>query len=316
MSQPNDQPNDPDLSRGDELLQSFARGDAMIGLIADIPGAEKEMMDALWAAAGRHHSGAWTSIGDAHIARLRPVGAFEGVDVDGRGDAIWSEDARRIVDTEQPQLECALRAYFEASRLGDRAATMQLAKMCRYSNVDNKRIARQTLEGLSDPTPGEVYQLGLVQNWLGDMDGSGKSHMSAAGRGDLDAQFELFIYFTQGVGFEADEAQATAWLERAAAGSHPRALFNVGAAYATGKNGEPDLNKAAEYYERAAQHGNARAAATLGVMMLTREIDGTKEQAISWLERADAAGYDTWEALDNAGVDDPRESSSDDEPDA
>jgi len=308
------QTNDPDYTRGDELLQSFVRGDALIGLIADVPGAEKQMMDALWAAAGRGHAGAWTDIGDAHIAQLRSVGAYDGVEVDGRGETLWSEGARRIVDGDQPQLECALRSYYEAHRLGNRAATMHFAKMCRYSNPDNKRIASEALAGLGDPTPGEIYQLGLVQNWLGEMEASANSHLAAAERGDHDAQFELYIYFTQGVGVEADPAKAWSFLERAAAGNHPRALFNVGATYATGKDGAaPDKDMAASYYERAAEHGNARAAATLGVMILTREIDGTKAQAIAWLDRADAGGHDTWASLDYAGVDDPREPAEDDE---
>ncbi len=138
---------------------------------------------------------------------------------------VWSDEARRIEDGENPALECALRAWFEASRLGDRRATMQFARMARHSNVENKGIP----------------------------------------------------------------------------------LYNIGAAYASGKKGEPDMKTAAEYYERAAKHGNARAAATLGIMILTGEIDGTKEQSIAWLNEADEGGYATWEALDYAGVEDPRE---------
>ncbi len=42
-------------------------------------------------------------------------------------------------------------------------------------------------------------------------------------------------------------------------------------------------------------------------MILAGEIEGTKEQAIEWLDRADEGGYSTWEMLDAVGVDDPRE---------
>jgi TPR repeat protein len=313
----NDASNDDlEYARAEELFQNFVRGDALIGLIPDARGTEKRMMEALWALAARKHAGAWTLIGDAHIARLRPIGAFEGVEVDESRADVWSMDARRVVDEDQTELEFALRAYYEASRLGHRDATMHFAKMTRHSNAENKAIARGALEGLADPTPAELYQLGLVQNWLGEMEASAKSHLLAAERGNLDAQFELFIYYVQGVGVEADEAKSEAWLDRAAAGNHPRALYNVGAAYASGKRGEPDLKKAAEYYKRAAEHGNARAASTLGVMILTGEMDGTKQEAIDWLNRADEGGYATWEALDYAGVDDPREESGDDEEEA
>jgi hypothetical protein len=159
----------------------------------------------------------------------------------------------------------------------------------------------------------EVYQLGLVQNWLGDLEASAKSHIQAAERGDLDAQFELYIYYAQGLGVAVDPAASQKWLERAAEGNHPRALYNVGAAYASGQRGEPDMKKAATYYERAAEHGNARAAATLGVMILSGDIEGTQERAIEWLDQADEGGYASWEMLDAAGLDDPRESEDGDD---
>lgn len=302
---------DGDYARGHEIFQSFVRGDAEAGLMSDVFGSEKEMMDALWTSAARNHAPAWTLIADAHIARVQPIGAFYGVDADpGRA---WPDAVRHVVDADNPDLECALRAWYQASLLGDREATMHFAKISRHSSVENQRIAKNALEGLADPTPAELYRLGLVHNWLGDMEASAKVHIAAAERGDADAQFELYIYFLQGVGVEADAAKAKGWLERAAAANHPRALFNMGARYASGEEGEPDKQKAAEWYTRAAKHGSARAAATLGVMILTREIDGTREQCVAWLDQADEGGYASWQALDYAGVDDPREENREEE---
>ena len=44
---------DPDeaFTQGRALFDGFVRGDAMIGLIADVPGTERAMLDALWTAA-------------------------------------------------------------------------------------------------------------------------------------------------------------------------------------------------------------------------------------------------------------------------
>lgn len=305
--------SDADYARGHDIFQSFVRGDAVAGLISNVLESEKQMMDALWASATRSYPGAWTLIADAHIARVQPIGAFYGVDVDEGRAATWPEAVRHVVDADNPSLECALRAWYQASLLGDREATMHFAKMSRHSSQDNQRIAKEALERLSAPTPAELYRLGLVHNWLGEMEASAKAHIAAAEGGDADAQFELYIYFLQGVGVPADAAKAKGWLERAAAANHPRALFNIGARYASGEEGEPDKRKAAEWYERAAKHGSARAAATLGVMILTREIDGTREQCIAWLDQADEGGYASWQALDYAGVEDPREEGHDEE---
>jgi hypothetical protein len=41
-------------------------------------------------------------------------------------------------------------------------------------------------------------------------------------------------------------------------------------------------------------------------MILGGEIDGTPEEAARWLDRADEAGYPSWEMLDATGLDDPR----------
>ena len=53
-----------------------------------------------------------------------------------------------------------------------------------------------------------------------------------------------------------DAFEPRLWLDRAAEQGHPRALYNLGAALASGAKGEPDMKGAAVYYERAAKAGN------------------------------------------------------------
>lgn len=76
----------------------------------------------------------------------------------------------------------------------------------------------------------------------------------------------------------------------------------------------PIFAKAAQYYERAAKLGNGRAAGMLGVMVLNQEMPGTPEQASEWLDLADGLGFDTWDLLDAAGLEDPRGAASDGPP--
>ncbi|MCB9649442.1 MAG: sel1 repeat family protein [Deltaproteobacteria bacterium] len=297
---------DEDYEIGDASFQQLVRGDAVIGLISDVPGMERRMMDALWRAAARGSARAYRRIGDCYLATRREIGAFHGVDAADAATRPWSSEAQAIVDEEDPAVEAALRAYFEAARLGLREAAMLFARASRASSRDNQRRALTVLEGLHAPTAEEVYQAGLVQNWLGELAASAKTHHRAAEAGSMDAAFELHILYAQGLGVERDVGTSEAWLQRAAEGHHPRALYNLGAAWASGRAGAVDMEKAADYYRRAAEYGNARAAATLGVMILTGELAGTEEEACSWLDQADEGGSPSWEMLDAVGLDDPR----------
>lgn len=299
------------FEHGHTLLQNFVRGDAAIGLIADVPAVEREMMEALWSAAARGHARAYAALGDCYLAYLRPLGAFEGVAPDDADDRPWSAEAAAICDDDNPALQAALRAYHEAARLGERDALLQFSRISRHSTEETQRRGLSLLAALPDPSAAELYQRGLVQHWLGDLEASAKSHHEAAERGDLDAQFELSIYYSQGLGVAADPAAADTWLTRAADGGHPRALYNLGAAYASGARGEPDFTRAADYYRRAAEHGSGRAAAMLAVMILTGDIAGTPTEAGEWLDRAEDCNFETWELLDAVGVDDPREQDDD-----
>jgi hypothetical protein len=297
---------DQDYEIGEQLFQNFVRGDAMIGLVADVPGMERTMMEALWRAAGRSCAQAFCRIGDCYLATRKEIGAFYGVDAADAEQRVWSDEARMILD-DDPVVEAALRAYWEAARLGLREAGLQLARLSRASSTDNKRRALALLQAHAEPTAAELYQCGLVQNWIGELEASAKTHQKAAEAGDLDAAFELYVVYAQGIGVSMDLEASEHWLQRAADGNHPRALYNLGAAWASGRDGTVDMGKAADLYRRAADMGNARAAATLGVMILTGEIQGTKEQAVEWLDHADEAGYPTWEMLDAVELDDPRE---------
>ncbi len=292
-------------TRGRELFDNFVRGDAMIGLIADVPGTERTMMDALWTAAQGGHAPAYRTLAECYLAVLRTLGAFEGIDPADADTRPWSETARAIED-DNPALQATLRALAEAARLGDREASLQFARLTRHSHADTQRLAIASLEALAHPRPAEIYQCGLVHHWLGEFEAAHACHLRAAEAGDSDAMFELYIFYAQGIAVAPDPEASAAWLDRAAAAEHPRALYNLGAAHASGSAGVVDMVKAAHYYTRAADRGNGRAAATLAIMILGGEIDGTREQAARWLDRADEAGYPAWEMLEAAGVDDPR----------
>ncbi len=295
-----------DYECGHQLLQNLIRGDAVIGLVPDLDATLKQMMQALRNAAVAGHAAAFHDLGECYAAVLVPMGAFDGVyDLD---QPAWSADAGLILD-DNPALQAALRCYSEAARLGHRASALAFCRWTRHANAANQQRSATLLAGLPMPTNIELCQLGYVQNWLGEFEQSAATLLRAADAGSTDAQFELYIYYAQGLGVEANPQTSQAWLQRAADGNHGRAHYNIGAAFASGghgTDGTPNFAKAAEFYQRAAQAGNGRAAAMLGVMILNLELPGTEADAIEWFDKSDALGYATWELLDAAGLDDPR----------
>lgn len=294
-----------DYERGHELLQNLIRGDAVMGLVADVPAMEKQILSLLWSAASQGNPKAFRSLADCALATYQTIGAFEGIHDEDAESRPWSDGAKEI-EGDDEQIQTGLRAFFEAYRLGDNTALVAFAKLTRQS-PEHQELAAKLLREKQNPGSDELYVLGNVTLWLGQKDESAKAIQRAADMGNLDAKFELSLYYGQGLGVEADAAKAAQWLDAAADAGHYRALYNVGSAYASGQRGEPDLAMAAKFYRRAADAGHARATATLGLMILTDEMKGSKEEAVEWLNKADELGYPTWEMLDAAGVDDPRD---------
>lgn len=297
---------DPDYLLGHEIYSRLVRGDAVVGLVSNVGAMQREMLDALWRSALRGDARAYERLASCYYSRLIPIGAFEGVDAADHLERSWSTAAARIEDEDFLPLQAALRCHYEAARLGDRHAATAFAQAARDSNRDNQELALRLLLALDAPSADEIYRTALVHHWLGNFVAAAELHHVAASAGSHDAEFELYIYYAQGIGVEKNEARSQDWLQRAADGDHPRALYNLGGACVRGAAGEPDFVKAADYYTRAARHGNGRAAATLGYMILNEEIDGTEAQAIEWLNLADESGYPSWELLATAGIEDPR----------
>lgn len=299
--------NEPvEYLRGHELMQQLIRGDAVIGIIPDVPTHERQLFDSLWEAAAKEYVPAYRALAEVYLCSVWPRGALDFIDDVTVATRPWSPQAKALTD-ENPMVEAGVRCFREAVRLGDRKAALSFAKATRASTQDNQRAAAALLSALEQPTGEELTVLGNVQLWLGENEASFATQRRAAEAGNLDAQFELSLYFGQGLGVAKDETKAREWLQRAADGGHPRALYNVGVAYASGSGGEKNLEKAATSYQHAAELGHGRAAATLGVMILSGERPGTKEEAGDWLDDAEALGYDPMEMLEVMNLEDPRQ---------
>ncbi|WP_432825147.1 tetratricopeptide repeat protein [Dactylosporangium sp. CA-092794] len=274
-----------------ELAGRIARGDLMLGLL---PLEAADEVAAGLSAAGRAGSArAWRELGLAYLAidgdRLPPVG--------------WAADLP-FPDGVDDTGGRALRCFAEAARLGDRDGALMFAASTREASAAAQEAARELLRPHADADPAAGYAYGLLEQWLGRPGAAIEHHLRAAGQGDADAAFELYALFSTGEGVERDEAEGQRWLAVAAELGQDRALYNVGAAHATGANGYPlDMTMAVDFYTRAARAGNSRAAATLGVMHLTGEgVAEDRDQAREWFETADDLGHPVDEWLAHLGL--------------
>ncbi|WP_433044719.1 tetratricopeptide repeat protein [Dactylosporangium sp. CS-033363] len=276
-----------------ELAQRINRGDLMIGLL---PLSATDTLVAGLSAAGRAGSArAWRELGLAYL----------GTDGDRLPPAPWSPQLPFDDPADHPRGR-ALRSFAESAALGDRDGALLFAQCCREASVPAQEAARALLRPHARQDPAAGYQYGLLQQWLGNPGGAIEHHLRAAGQGDADAAFELYVLFSTGTGVERDDAEAARWLRAAAELGQPRALYNMGAAHATGNGAALDPALALSYYERAAQAGNARAAATLGVMhLMGGEVPRDERRAAEWLDRAEDMGHPVDEWLAQLGLQRP-----------
>jgi TPR repeat protein len=273
-----------------ELAGRISRGDLMIGIL---PLAATETVVAGLSAAGRAGSArAWRELGRCYL----------GTDGERLPPAPWSPQLPFPDPADLPRGR-ALRSFAEAAALGDREGAMLFARCARDASRAAREAARALLRPHARADGATAYQYGLLEQWLDRPGAAVEHHLWAAGQGDPDAAFELYVLFSTGTGVERDEPEGARWLHRAADLGQDRALYNLGAAHATGTGAPLDLARAVSYYERAGQAGNARAAATLGVMYLTGEgVDTDRSRAAQWLDRADDLGHPVDEWLAQLGL--------------
>ena len=69
--------------------------------------------------------------------------------------------------------------------------------------------------------------------------------------------------------------------------------FTLGFMYWSGRGTEPDLDKAFELFLKAAEQDVPEAMYNVAKILLTKDYEKNKDEAIRWLKRSANAGYDT-----------------------
>jgi len=104
--------------------------------------------------------------------------------------------------------------------------------------------------------------------------------------GNVAAQYELALRYTEGRGEARDAKQAAHWFEKAAAQGSAPAQYRLGSFYERGLGVPRDLAQARSLYERAALKGNARAMHNLAVLCADGGGKPDYATAASWFRKA------------------------------
>ena len=113
----------------------------------------------------------------------------------------------------------------------------------------------------------------------------------AAKQGNIGAQYNLGVMYTEGQGVTKDLTKAVKWFHKAAEQGHSSAQNNLGAFYNNGIGVAQDYTESVKWYQKAAEQGHAVAQYNLGIMYSKGQgvsLDFT--EAIKWYRKAAEQG--------------------------
>jgi uncharacterized protein len=229
------------------------------------------LLAALLAVGGVAHG---QQVGAADVApALRPA-----VETYRAGDLAAAEAAFRALASSDADAEAWLGAV-QLDRGADREGLRHIQHAADAGSSEGAhRLALVYAQGLAGTSRDEKRAVELFEK--------------AAAAGHVRAQINLGILYMRGQGVPADLIQARAWLEKAAAGGDPQALYTLGRALSESMGqAVADPVRAADLYRRAAEKGHARAGLRYGLAL--SEGNGVKRDPIAaqrWLMQAQESG--------------------------
>ena len=143
---------------------------------------------------------------------------------------------------------------------------------------------------LSERETDALLRAGSAAYLRGDHTAAFSVFRQLAAAGNALGQYNLGVYYRDGLGVTQDYDAARRWFEAAAAQDNSDALNNLGVLYDHGLGIAQDSNRARQYFEQAAAKGNPYAMYNLGVLYENgRGIERDSEQATHWFGEAAAS---------------------------
>jgi uncharacterized protein len=128
-----------------------------------------------------------------------------------------------------------------------------------------------------------------------DLPQAAELYSKAAEKGVLESQFQTALFMLQGRYLPKDDAKAKAYLEKAVAGGHALAGFNLGQLILSKAKNDADRKRAYDLFLGAANAGLADAQYAVSQFLAngTGGVPFDEEKARVWLEKAARQNYDT-----------------------
>ena len=199
----------------------------------------------------------------------------------------------------------SLKYYQQGAELGENRSKTGLAEFYIEGKIVEKDLEKA--KKLYQEAFDNYYEKAVVDNdcvaqfWLGtiysdglpildiavDYNQAAEWYLKAALQNHDDAQNNLGIMYTHGMGVVQDYKQAFEWFVKASERKNVVAMSNVANCYYSGKGVEQDYGKAAEYHSRAAHLGYANSQEVLGEMYLDgKGVEQNDAKAAYWLKAA------------------------------
>ncbi|GLZ79515.1 hypothetical protein Afil01_43220 [Actinorhabdospora filicis] len=158
------------------------------------------------------------------------------------------------------------------------ASAIATAAYLRHDRPDIAFSAITRAAQTPDAHPAAMYNLGILLQQRGDLDGAEKWYRRATETGHTDATFNLGILLEQ----RGDLDEAEKWYRRATDTGDTGAMNNLGVLLEQ----RGDLDEAEKWYRRATDTGHTNAMNNLGILLKQR---GDLDEARVWFQKADEA---------------------------
>jgi TPR repeat protein len=147
---------------------------------------------------------------------------------------------------------------------------------------------RESITAFGKMSPGDEAAIAATNR--GDFATAARIFRPLAAAGDVNAQYNLAVFYEQGHGVPRNPAQAALWYRKAAARGMPAAMINLGSLMVVTARGPADLVPAYKWFAIAALHSTDRAqrdSAThnmglISTLMTRPQIVLAQNQARAW----------------------------------
>jgi TPR repeat protein len=111
-------------------------------------------------------------------------------------------------------------------------------------------------------------------------------------QGDAQAQYNLGVFYDDGLGVPQNYGEAVKWYRKAADQGEDRAQNNLATMYANGQGVAQNYGEAVKWFRKAADEGNALSQYSLGLLFRSGTgVPQNNGEAVKWYRRAADQGY-------------------------